>query len=720
MQIMITKLVSRQIIDHIGFPVRLLQYTAVICCLFPVTLSAQAQQQDQPLVAFTEEQAAQGERVFTEQCASCHGYALEGFELAPSLSGNFFSRRWGNRPVDDLAASIRRMPPTASDGLTDETYSQLLAYILQKNGVDAGNIPIPVQLADLSGLIVPAQTLVDQRFTPRRLGYMSDGPVVPLSRLDDLSPVTDAMLLNPPADDWLIWRRTHANLGHSPLDQINKSNVADLRLAWSWSLPPGANMMTPIVHDGVLFAYSNGDVVQAIDGSNGDLLWSYQREQVGDEAPDSKKGVAIYQDKIIVATSDIHLLALDSKTGRLLWDHEIDTGDETDHDIKSAPMVVNGKAIFGLVGQMAVAGGNFIVAIDLESGEEAWRFYTIARPDEPGGNSWNNLPLEQRTGGSVWTPGSYDADLNLLYFGPAPTYDTNAFRIPSDAPNVTTDALYTNATVALDADTGELVWHYQHMLNDQLDHDWAFERQIINMPVNGEMRKVIVTGGKEAIFEAMDAATGDYLFSIDLDMQNVVIEIDSRTGAKTLNPAAIPAPGQRLAGLSLNGICPDALGARNMQSTSYNPNTGILYIPMQDTCMNDVTGERWQKYPNPDEDGLWGMMKAVDLETREVLWTERQFAPPASGNLTTDSGLLFTGTVDRWFKAMDQSNGEVLWQQRLDNSPSSYPITYRVDGKQYVAVATNSGSYHANGMERTAGISNPPTGASLWVFALPD
>ena len=688
--------------------------------LLLLAVPALAQQQGQSLASFTSEQAARGESEYVQQCASCHGYSLEGFELAPSLSGNFFSRRWGDKPIDELAASLRRMPPNVPGGLEQQIYSQILAYLLQQNGVAAGTTLLPEGLAALSGLIVPAQAIVDQRFTPRRSGYASNGPVLPTSRLDDLTPVTDAMLLNPPDDDWLIWRRTHENLGHSPLDQINKDNVDDLRVAWTWSLPPGANMMTPLVHDGVLFAYSFGDVVQAIDAASGDLLWSYQRELITDAPLNSKKGVAIYQNKIIVPTSDIHLLALDSRTGKLLWDHQVDTGDETDHWFKAAPMVVNGKAIIGLTGQLAIEGGNFIVAVDLETGEEVWRFYTVARPGEPGGNSWNGLPLMERSGGSVWVPGSYDADLNLLYFGPAPTYDTTSLRVLADLPNITTDALYTNSTIALNADTGELVWHYQHMRNDQLDHDWAFERQILHLMVNGEMRKVVVTGGKEAIFEALDAATGDYLFSIDLDMQNVVAEIDPRTGAKTLNPAAVPEPGQVLAGLSLNGICPDALGARNMQSTSYNPNSGILYIPMQDTCINNLTGERWQKYPDPSENGLYGILKAVNLETREVVWTQRQFAPPASGNLTTDGDLLFSGSIDRWFKAIDQSSGEVLWQQRLDNAPSSYPITYAVDGKQYVAVATNSGSFLANGMERTAGITNPPTGATLWVFALPE
>ena len=679
-----------------------------------------AQQQSQQVASYTLAQAAAGEAAYQQQCAACHGDNLEGFELAPSLSGNFFTRRWGGKTVSELAAELRRMPPEQVDGLDDRVYSNILAYLLQQNGAEAGDNPLPTEVATMNELLIPTQVIRRQRSPRQRLAYLSNGPILPNSRLNDLRPVSNEMLLNPPVDDWLVWRRTHANLGHSPLDQIDKGNVSDLRMAWNWALPPGANMMTPLVHDGVLFAYSAGDIVEAIDASSGDLLWSFQRELDSDKPLNSKKGVAIYQDKIIVPTSDIHLLALEARSGKLVWDHKIDTGDEQDHWMKAAPMVVNGKAIIGLTGQLAIAGGNFIVAIDLETGAEAWRFYTVARPNEPGGNSWNGMPVMERTGGSVWVPGSYDPELNLVYFGPAPTYDTDALRVPLAQPGITTDALYTNSTIALDADTGELVWHFQHVRNDQLDHDWAFERQIISLPVNGQMRKAVVTGGKEAIFEALDAATGEYLFSIDMDMQNVFSEIDPRNGDKTPYPDAIPEPGQVLQGLSLDGICPKALGARNMQSTSYNPNTGILYIPLQDTCIERSTGLRWQKYPNSDEEGLWGLVKAVNLETREEVWTRRQVAPPASGHLTTDSGLLFRGTVDRWFQAIDQDSGKVLWQQRLDNSPSSYPITYRVDGKQYVAVATNSGSYHTNGMERIAGITNPPSGASLWVFALPD
>ena len=668
-------------------------------------------------VSYTESQAAAGQLTYEERCATCHGYNLEGFELAPSLSGNLFSRRFGDRSADYLARNVQRMPPNEA-GLSQEETANVLAYLFSRNGVEASTESLSADLDFLASYVIPAQELVDSRFTPRLPSYATNGPLMPSSRLDDLTPVTNDMLLNPPADDWLVWRRTHSNLGHSPLSEISKENVDDLRLAWTWSLPPGANMMTPIVHDGVMFTLSSGDVVQAIDATSGDLLWAYQHEIDGDKPSESKKGVAIWEDKIIVGTSDLKLIAIEAKTGRLAWEHQIETHGETDHRFKSAPMVVNDKAIFGLVGQMAVEGGNFIVAIDLKTHEEAWRFYTIARPDEAFGNSWNGLSLEERTGGSVWTPGSYDPETNLVYFGPAPTYDTVTMREFRNVPGTTSDALYTNSTIALDADTGELVWHFQHVRNDLLDLDWAFERQIMELPVNGEMRRAVVTGGKAAIFEAMDAVTGEYLFSIDLDMQNVFSEIDPRTGDKTMFPEAVLKPGEDTPGLAKNGVCPDALGARNMQTTSYNPDTGILYVPMQDTCINNLTGRRWQKYPNIEDEGKWGLVKAVNLETREVEWTTRQFAPPASGHLTTDSGLLFRGTIDRMFQVVDQENGEVLWQQRLDNAPTSYPITYRVDGQQYVAVATNSGSYFANGMERTTGITNSPTGASLWVFTV--
>ena len=399
--------------------------------------------------------------------------------MAPALIGNLFTRRFGGGSADNLARNVLRMPPNEV-GLSEEETAKVLAYLFSRNDVEAGTAPLSASLEVLANYTIPAQELIDQRFAPRLPNYATNGPVLPISRLDDLTPVTNDMLLNPPEDDWLIWRRTHSNLGHSPLSEISKNNVDNLRVEWTWSLPPGANMMTPLVHDGVMFTLSTQDVVQALDATTGDLLWAYQHEIEGDYNSESKKGVGIYEDNIIVGTSDIKLIALEAKTGRLAWEHAVDTGGELDHRFKSAPMIINDKAIFGLVGQMQVAGGNFIVAIDLQTGEEVWRFYTIARPDEAYGNSWNGMTLEERTGGSVWTPGSYDPETNLVYFGPAPTYDTVTMRESRNIAGTTSDALYTNSTIALDADTGELVWHFQHVRNDLLDLDWAFERQIID------------------------------------------------------------------------------------------------------------------------------------------------------------------------------------------------------------------------------------------------
>ncbi len=680
---------------------------------------ALAADQDTLALGYNITQAASGQTLYTEHCASCHGFELEGFGLVPGLSGSVFAERWGDKSAALFASELRRMPPAAQDSLSATEYANLFAYILQRNGIAAGETALAEDLAALSASIIPSPTVnVQQLASDEPLLYLTDGPLVDSPRLQNLRPVTDAMLLDPPVDDWLHWRRTLNSRSHSPLDEINRSNVQNLDLAWSWALPSGENMMTPIVHDGVMFAYSFGDVLQALDATTGELLWGFERKLDGGIPADSKKGVAIYGDNIIIPTSDMHLIALDMKTGAVVWDRRVDIGDEDGHWFKSAPIIANGKAIIGLTGRQRVEGGNFILAVDANTGEEAWRFWTIARPDEPGGDTWNDLPLDQRTGGSVWIPGSYDPDLNLVYFGPAPSYDTSRLRQGRDDLNNNSDALYTNSTIALNADTGELVWHYQHTNNDQLDHDWAFERTLVEVPVNGVMRKAVITGGKLAIFEAMDAATGEYLFGFDLDMQNVIAEIDASTGRKALFPAAIPALDATLSQYSLPGICPDWLGARNMQTTAYNAATGILFIPLSDTCLDDDTGERWQKYPDSSTDGSYGIIRAVNLATQETVWTQRQTGPQAAANLITDGGLLFIGSVDRWFKALDQDTGNLLWQRRLDNALNSYPVTYRVDGKQYVAVATNTGGIHTRTMRAAANINLPPTGATLWVFAL--
>lgn len=540
--------------------------------------------------------------------------------------------------------------------------------------------------------------------------------------LDRLTPVTDALLRHPPESDWLTWRRTYDDWGFSPLKQINRSNAGELRVAWSWSLPPGPNEMTPLVHDGVLFVFGYGDKVQALDAGTGDLLWQYSRQLPQGVQPSVKRNLALYENRLYVPTSDAHMVALDIKTGRVVWDHMI-----ADHkmgfNITGGPLVAKGKVMQGVGGR--AAGGNFIAALDAKTGEEAWRFYTIARPGEPGGNTWNGLPLEKRNGASVWTAGSYDPDLNLAFFGVGQTYDTGPLMKPVNQPGINNDGLFTDSTLAINPDTGKLAWYFQHVANDQWDLDWVFERQLIPLPVNGTTKKLAITSGKMAIYDALDASTGQYAFSMDLGLQNVVTAIDPKTGAKTINPKTLPGDGETKL------VCPHAGGSKNWVPGSYNADTKVLYVSLVESCMDMIpvtgggrpslsSGVRWTVRPRLDSDGNYGRVEAINLATRKVVWTERQRVPITTGVLATAGGVIFEGSMDRRFRARDDATGKVLWQTRLSDVPNAAPISYTVNGKQYVAITVgNGGAIPSTWWPLIPDIQNPTDrSASLWVFEL--
>ena len=236
--------------------------------------------------------------------------------------------------------------------------------------------------------------------------------------LRNYSSVTDELLQSPPDADWVTWRRTYNNQGFSNLDQINRENVIDLELAWNQVVTVGNNMPTPLVHDGIMFLYSAGDVVLALDATNGDMLWRYSHD--GEAGTSHKFGIALHENKVLVPTSNFHMVALNARSGEVIWDHAIEMEDYDGYQLRSAPTVAGGQVIQGMAASF-VPGGGFIVAIDLETGTETWRFNTIPRPGEPGGNTWNNMPLEERQGGSVWNTGAYDPELDLVYYGVSPT-----------------------------------------------------------------------------------------------------------------------------------------------------------------------------------------------------------------------------------------------------------------------------------------------------------
>ncbi len=541
--------------------------------------------------------------------------------------------------------------------------------------------------------------------------------------LRNYSSVTDELLRNPPDSDWLTWRRTYDNLGFSNLDQINRENVADLQLAWHQEVTVGNNMPTPLVHDGIMYLYSAGDVVLALDATSGEMLWRYSH--TSDTPTSHKFGIALHEDKVLVPTSNYHMVALNARSGEVIWDHAIDLDVSQNYQVRSAPTVAGGQVIQGMAASF-IPGGGFIIAIDLETGTETWRFNTIPRPGEPGGNTWNNIPLEERQGGSVWNTASYDPELDLVYYGVSPTYNTQPLLYPLGIEGVSNEALFTNSTIALRPATGELVWYYQHVANDQHDLDWIFERSIVELDVNGETRKVVVTAGKPALFDALDAETGQYLFSVDPGFQNLFAAIDPATGEKISNPNVFPDAEE------IRTVCPYWQGGRNWHASSVNSDTGYLFVPMFEVCMDTLldgsgtlltSGLRADTRPSPDNDGNYGRLQAIDLKTRELAWQHREEIVPASASLATAGGLVFLGYLDSKLKAFDQSNGDILWETQLDAIPAAFPITYAVDGKQYVAVVAGQLNIHTGiwlGLQNqfSGFVPEAPGPAALWVFAL--
>ncbi len=548
----------------------------------------------------------------------------------------------------------------------------------------------------------------------------------------DVTPVTDAMLLNPPPSEWLMWRRTYNVHGFSPLDQINRNNVRELQTAWSWQVAPNTVEDTPLEHDGVLYVYGAGDHLQALDATNGELLWEYDRPQAPGANPRNLvRTVALYQDKVIFPTFDKHMVALDAGTGKVVWDHPL--GDAKIGGTTGGPMVVKGKVIQGTTA--CAAGGCPIIALDANDGHELWRFYTVARAGEPGGDTWNGLPDDQRFGASVWESGSYDPELNLVYFGTGNTYHWQELmkgNLDESKRTPNHDGLYVDSTLALNPDTGKLVWYYQHLPHDYWDLDFAFEQTIATMNIKGKPTKVVCSTGKMVWTDCVDAATGKFLFSHDEGLQNIVKSYDPETGRKTYDEQAIP----DLTGQRRDLQCSAGYGDKNWPSGSYDASTGITYVPLVEVCGESapmMLGPNTSAHPAPQEtriaryvagsDGNIGRLDAVNWSTREIVWSVRQRASITSATVATRGGVIFAGDADRWFRAYDQTDGHVLWKVRLNDVVNAFPVTYSVKGKQYVAVVTGCcGNGRINNMHQlTPEIQVPrPGGAAVWVFALPD
>ena len=675
---------------------------------------------------YTAAQASLGQSAYRTSCASCHGNNLDDGAFGPPLKGVPFIQKYGGRSVESLyTVSATRMPTTAPGSLPAPVYAQIVAYVLQQNAIVAGTEELPADPARLSAMTIPQGGFSIMAFSP----YTPPAPrVTRPNPLDRYTAVTDEMLGAPASSEWLSWRRTWDAHGFSPLTQITKANVANLRVAWSWSLPPGSNEGTPLVHDGVLFVHGMGDRVQALNAQSGDLLWEYRRQLPQGVAPTVKRGMALYRDRLYIGTSDANVIALDARTGKLVWDTRI--GDTRVREgVAGGVLAARGKIMVGTTGTGVGAkpGGPQIVGLDAETGRIAWRVNTIAQPGQPGGESWNGIPIEKRSGASVWTTGSYEPTTGLAFFGTGNTYDTGPLLPPSTAPGVTNDALYTNTTLAIDPDTGRIVWHFQHHRRELWDLDWAFERQIVDLPVRGQTRRLVLTAGKIGIYDAVEAATGRFVFSIDLGLQNIVTAIDPETGEKSIDAGQIPDD------RSVKFVCPHGAGVKNYPPASYNPSSKVVFAPLTEACMDVFpipggagrgalsSGVNWGIRPRENSDGKYGRLEAINLETRKPIWVTRDRAPMTSGVLATAGGVVFAAAFDRFLRAFDDATGKVLWQTRLNDVSSAIPITYSVNGKQYLAVATGQGGFHAASYAVLVPelVSPPDRSAMLWVFELP-
>jgi len=547
-------------------------------------------------------------------------------------------------------------------------------------------------------------------------------------------PVTDAMLQKPDPADWLMWRRTLDGWGYSPLNQITRNNVAQLRMVWTRGLVgPGNQEGTPLVHDGVMFLPSPGDDIMAVDAKTGDLLWEYKRKLPEGVRPKTDRTLAIWGNTIINSSSDNVVYALDAQTGQLVWETPV-LDPRKRAPTSGGPIIANGKVITGRQCQPDAGRDSCVVtAHDAKTGKELWRFHTIPGPGEPGYDSWGDVPMEQRWHVGTWMVPSYDPELNLIILGTSVTIPAPKFTLGGND----LQHLYHNCTLALNADTGKIVWYYQHVV-DHWDLDHPFERLLVDTPVApnasevtwinprikpGERRKV-VTGipGKTGVVYTLDRQTGEFLWARPTVFQNVISKIDGATGAVTVSKDALFT--------SINEehfICPGSSGGKNWPAGAYSPLTNAMYMPMQNMCMSATTtvdsrdpskvyGINMKQQLAIGADKV-GTVWSISVETGQVAWKHEQRAGMLS-LVATGGGLVFGGDSNGRFKALDDKTGKVLWETILGSPASGYPVTFSIGGKQYIAAITGP-SLEANstrGLTPELKTGNAP---NVFVFALP-
>lgn len=632
-----------------------------------------------PAFLLAQQEPDAGQALFTEHCAVCHGAVAEG-GAGPDLTNPRWLAAVNDAELDRLIREGK--PGTAMPGFAgalDARGRQAVIAHLRRLGQQA---------------LQPANDL--------------PGPAVN---------VPPERLLRAAADsaNWLMYGRDYGNQRFSPLDQIRRDNVQNLVPVWSFQtgVPDGLEA-TPLVVDGVIFLSTSWNHVFAIDARTGAELWHYRRRlpaKLRYCCGPVNRGVAIGNRTVYLATLDAHLVALDATTGRPLWDVEIGKV-EDNLSATSPPMVVGDKVVVGIAGGDYPSRG-FLDAYDAASGRRRWRFYTVPAPGEPGSETWTAESWE-RGGGATWMWGSYDPELNLIFWGtgnPYPDFDGEARR---------GDNLFTDCVIALEADTGKLRWHYQFTPGDVWDYDGVNEMVFADLRRNGRTIKAMLHADRNGHLYALERATGKLLYARPFVRVSWAKGFDAK-GRPIVDPSKIPTP----EGVE---VCPGAAGGKEWNASAFSPLTRLLYLPVIENCAlffnSGVEARRRGLPPGPSgfrylPNQAYGKVMAVRADTGETAWEVRTRTPMAAGMLATAGGLLFTGDAEGNFLAYDAETGRQLWSWQTGSGIRAAPVSFLVDGKQYVAIA--SGMAGAVGGYTGAGapwMRNYRSGDTLFVFAL--